>query len=422
MFDFSQKSRLLHFRALYPSGLLPVLLFFLCICSSYKSIAADTKPLTKEDYILDIEDYKNKIIKNHAHPFNYITRQQFLDSVAAFQSRAPQMNIDELKVGFLKLNALLLDPHTNVDLPRDKFLPLMVNMFDDGVILIGTSFQYSSYLGARILEVEQTPIDTLLQKLRCLVGANNQSWIKYSLPRILSVADYLAGMHLISSKDSVPLTLLVDKDTVHFKMATENQYSMEMQYFKSAKPMLRSGNSQNYWYKYIEDKKAIYIQYQSCIEMPDKPMAKFQETVLADIHRLNPERIIIDMRYNSGGRVPLFTPFIKAMARDSICQLKKTAVLIGRRTFSAAIWNTFEMKNQLKATLIGEETGGDLNHPGAVYTFDLKHTKIKVAYSKYDFYLDATVKAGILPDIPVKKLSDDYKNGIDPELEKAFTY
>lgn len=152
------------------------------------------------------------------------------------------------------------------------------------------------------------------------------------------------------------------------------------------------------------------------------PFAKFQENVLQELHTSKPERIIIDVRSNSGGLVNVFLPLIKALARDSICKSAKVAVLISRKTFSAAIWNTFEMKNQLNATLIGEETGGDLNHPGAVVNFELKHTGMKVYYSKYDFYLDATVKGGILPDIYTEHKWEDYKNGIDVELEKAFSY
>lgn len=79
-------------------------------------ISADKKQdLSKESLIKDIDDYANKIIRNHAHPFNYIKKEQFLDSIKAFKEKAPGMNVDELQVGYTRINALLLDPHTSLD-------------------------------------------------------------------------------------------------------------------------------------------------------------------------------------------------------------------------------------------------------------------------------------------------------------------
>ncbi|MBK6444988.1 MAG: hypothetical protein IPF81_06660 [Bacteroidetes bacterium] len=378
--------------------------------------------ITKENLIKDLDDYSKKIIKNHAHPFNYIRKDQFLDSVKVLKAKAPSMNLDELKVAFIRLNALLLDPHTSFAYPKDKIFPLSFIILDDGIFLSASSIKYISHLGSRVIAMNAIPVDSILSGIKFLVGATNQSWIKYYCAFYLSSPGILYGLHFIPTKDSVVLTLLNNQDTSMLTVKSENEFSLEMQSFQPLKPMLRSGSRQNYWYQYIEEKKSLYIQYRTCFEMELSPFAKFQENVLQELHTSKPERIIIDVRSNSGGLVNVFLPLIKALARDSICKSAKVAVLISRKTFSAAIWNTFEMKNQLNATLIGEETGGDLNHPGAVVNFELKHTGMKVYYSKYDFYLDATVKGGILPDIYTEHKWEDYKNGIDVELEKAFSY
>lgn len=390
---------------------------------SFFFISADKKQdLSKESLIKDIDDYANKIIRNHAHPFNYIKKEQFLDSIKVFKEKAPGMNIDELQVGYTRINALLLDPHTSLDFPREKSIPIIVSLFDDGTFVTATSIKHVRHLGSRVIAMNDIPIDTVLKKMQCLIGALNPSWVKHNLPGLLFNVSMLYGMHLIDNKDSVAITFVSETDTTRQMVSTENEYSFELQSYKPAAHMLRMGNSQNYWYQYLEDKKSLYIQYRSCHEITDKPFAKFQENVMAEIHKQKPERIIIDVRANSGGLVNVFNPLIKALARDSISRLAKSSVLISRKTFSAAIWNTFELKNQLQATLIGEETGGDLNHPGAVVNFTLKHSKLKVYYSKYDFYLDARVKGGILPDITVPHTFANYKKGVDPDLEKALTY
>lgn len=140
-------------------------------------------------------------------------------------------------------------------------------------------------------------------------------------------------MHLIDNKDSVPITFVNETDTTRQMVSTENEYSFELQGYKPAAHMLRMGNTQNYWYQYLEDKKSLYIQYRSCFEITDKPFAKFQENVMAEIQKQKPERIIIDVRANSGGRVNVFNPLIKVLARDSISKLAKSSVLISRKPF-----------------------------------------------------------------------------------------
>lgn len=397
--------------------------FFLLLLILFSAVQnGTTQSFTKENLVKDIDDYKNKIIKNHAHPFNYIRKEQFLDSVNLLKSKAPAMNLDELQVAFTRLNSLLLDPHTSIGFPKENFFPVSIYLFDDGIYLLASSIKYSKHLGSRILAINDIPVDTVLSVLKCLIGTNNQSWIKQSLSGLLTDPGTLCGMHIIPTKDSVPITLVNEKDTSRLIVYSENQYSFELQSFQPEQLMLRAGSRQNYWYQYIAEKKSLYIQYRSCFEIPERPFAKFQENVLEELHSSKPERVIIDVRSNSGGSIKVFLPLIKVLARDSVRKAAKVSVLTGRRTFSAAIWNTFEMKNQLNATLIGEETGGDLNHPGAVVSFTLKHSKIKVYYSNYDFYLDATVKGGILPDIYVRHYWADYKKGLDADLEKAFTY
>ncbi|MCZ4695106.1 hypothetical protein [Ancylomarina euxinus] len=91
--------------------------------------------------------------------------------------------------------------------------------------------------------------------------------------------------------------------------------------------------------------------------------------------------------------------------------------MIGRKTFSSAIINAMDFKNQTEVILIGEETSGKPNHFGEIRSFDLPHSKLNVTYStKYFKETDEDINT-IVPDVRVETSFEDYMKGVDPVYE-----
>ena len=109
----------------------------------------------------------------------------------------------------------------------------------------------------------------------------------------------------------------------------------------------------------------LFIQYNACREMPGEPFYTFTEAVLAAVDSIDIDRLVIDLRYNRGGDFSVMAPFIEALAeRKELDCFGAAYVLIGRETFSSAVLNAIEIRRKLRATLVGEQTGGKPNHYG----------------------------------------------------------
>ncbi|GLC26509.1 hypothetical protein rosag_30220 [Roseisolibacter agri] len=99
-------------------------------------------------------------------------------------------------------------------------------------------------------------------------------------------------------------------------------------------------------------------------------------------------------------------------------------VLIGPGTFSSAMMTANAIQDYRLATLIGEETGGVPTSFGEQYSFRLANSQLPASVSSARFVRasgDASVRAGVVPDIEVRPTAADLRAGRDPVLERAMT-
>lgn len=166
------------------------------------------------------------------------------------------------------------------------------------------------------------------------------------------------------------------------------------------------------------NKNAYYIQYNSCQEAPDLPMKEFISFVSEVIKENYYKKVIIDLRYNSGGNSSIFEPMISELSK---LQKKKdftVYTIIGRNTFSSAIINAIQIDDKLNNVFVGTPTGGNVNGYGEIKSFNLKNTPITVLYStKYFELIKGYEKDSLYPDIFVEQSFEDYLNGVDTVVE-----
>ncbi len=95
-------------------------------------------------------------------------------------------------------------------------------------------------------------------------------------------------------------------------------------------------------------------------------------------------------------------------------------MLIGRGTFSSALLNAMELKDQTQATLAGEPTGGKPNHFGEVRTFTLPHSGLTVFHSTKYFVRVPGNPLSLEPDRRIPITFKDFEAGTDPVLEAVL--
>jgi hypothetical protein len=103
-------------------------------------------------------------------------------------------------------------------------------------------------------------------------------------------------------------------------------------------PLYLKDPRNNYWFEYLKDPRALYVQY-NAVQDKDKP----EETVSDFFKRVfqfadaNPvDKFVLDIRLNGGGNGYLNWPLIYDIIRsDKVNQKGKLFTIIGRKTFSA---------------------------------------------------------------------------------------
>jgi C-terminal processing protease CtpA/Prc len=139
------------------------------------------------------------------------------------------------------------------------------------------------------------------------------------------------------------------------------------------------------------------------------------------ILRNSPQRLVVDLRYNSGGNSAILGPFIERIKQSYLNSKGKLFVLIGKQTFSSALMNAVELKRGTSATLLGETTSGSVNHYGEVRGFRLPHTKIVIGYSTRYWENWKGHDGPLIPDVSITYSVKNYSNGVDEAVVYAET-
>jgi C-terminal processing protease CtpA/Prc len=264
------------------------------------------------------------------------------------------------------------------------------------------------------------------------------------LLQFLQIADKNGEVTLTLTKpDGQPFTLSIApaKTNTTFSLVTA-QAALHLPV-----PLYRKHND-IYWFEYLPESKALYIQYDACQNDPKKPFKDFARELFAYADTNGVERTIVDLRFNSGGDSSVADPLLKGLrTRPSLNAPGHLFVLTGPMTFSSGedavenFHNSFDIatpkmvdgfywihsqktdapSTRFNATLVGEPTGGKPNCFGEVKTFELPNSKLNVAYTIKYFQLasdgDPLTRE---PDITVTRSLADYLAGRDPVLETVL--
>jgi hypothetical protein len=131
----------------------------------------------------------------------------------------------------------------------------------------------------------------------------------------------------------------------------------------------------------------------------------------------------VDLRWNNGGNTFLNEAVLHALMRSpKLAQPGRCVVIIGRRTFSAAMNAAAYFERHLEPIFIGEPTGGKPNSPGDEVWSTLPYSGI--SFNLSDVLWQAgwpyDVRPWIAPHVHVPPRFADYKSGRDPALEAAL--
>lgn len=379
-----------------------------------------------EKWTADLKYVKEELPKKHENLFFYKTKDIFNNEMDLLISNVEKYSDADIKGELARIVNSINDSHTSVDIRGNLVYPLSFFQFENDIYLVNSSLEHKDFWGTKLLAVNGYSVDQLRTKLDPYVSKDNAAISKEQFSSLLGFVEplQLAGIAkgdetMFTFEDSIkrdvsikPMKMAdIQKTTL---LTTNSEYLSRFP--------LPKQKSDSYWFKYLEDKKAVYVKYNACLNMQGYSFSQFTKDVFETVDAKNAEKLIIDFRDNGGGNSMIFNPFLKEIKkRDSINKKENLYAVVGRRTFSSAILNAMELKNSTNATLIGEPTGGKPNHFGEVKTIHLSNVNINIYYSSNYFKTSSVDTDSIYPDVEVKLKASSFFNGKDDVLEYIFS-
>lgn len=381
-----------------------------------------SQTLSKTDFIEDLEFLKKTLPAKHTNLFAKIKQPNFETKIAAIISKADALNYETFTAELFKLTVSIGDEHTFVEPKFTKILPIQFELFKEGLFVIGIDSTNSALLQSKLVAINKQSIPNVISLFKEVIQSENQSYFDDHFLHFINNPAFLKGLGIIDSDEEVEFTLIDQNDKLtKIKLATIQNNDITNVNLAFAHANLRSKKKKgNYWFDYDSDSKILYFNYSKCREEQDNLFAKFNNELFTLITSQQPEKIVLDLRYNNGGNSGVLRPFIEKIKDSYLNQKGKLFVLIGKKTFSSAVMNAVELKRNSNAIFIGEATSGNINHYGEVRGFSLPKSKIVIAYSTKYWESWKGKKGPLKPDTKLKYSIKNYREGKDEALMQVY--
>jgi hypothetical protein len=392
------------------------------------SVKGDPLNKTLDKKWLEVLDVlESEMPSRHKNLFFSTNESEYMDRIHSLRENLDQLEILEIQVHLAKIVASIGDAHTSIDFPVNVLCPLEFYWFSDGIYPVNTAKADQVLRFKKITHIDGMAMEMVIEKMSEMISHENQSYLKSLLPKYLPAIEFLYGLRITDSIKGYTLTYLDESGDAQdwfVSACPYPQYQAQLQGNRvytpqDELPLFRRKSDFNYWMEYLEPSKTLYFKYNICKQMVDEPVESFVEKWLRFIEESKPEKLVIDMRNNTGGNSTLLDPFIEALSK--VTHLKRSGklyVIIGRDTFSSALLNVFSLKNTTSAILIGEPTGGKPNCYGEVLRIKMEHSGIVINYStKYYHLIEDDQMPSLYPDVQIEYTVKNYINRTDPCMD-----
>lgn len=380
--------------------------------------------------VLDFLQYE--LPKRHKNLYFQTSEATYLDQIQSLRKELKRLEPPAITAEIAKIVASVGDAHTSIDIPVYYLCPLEFYWFKDGIYAINTAKSDEVLRYNRITHIDGMDIETVIAKMSMMISHENHSYLKAMLPKYLPAIEYLYGLQIAHSVNGLTFTYENESGkggdwfvhscplSVYQTQLNENHVAFPVDKL----PIFRKNPDRYYWMEYLKKSRTLYFKYNICKEMEEESVRAFGERLLDMVRENAPEKLVIDMRNNTGGNSTLLDPFIDALSKcDQINQLGKLFVIIGRDTFSSALLNVFSLKNKTRTILIGEPTGGKPNCYGEVLRVKLEQSGLRISYStKYYHLIEDDLMPSLSPDVQKESTIQDYIGLTDPCMEYILLF
>jgi hypothetical protein len=408
-------------------GLLP-LLFVLVLtlpaipaCGSRKERLA----LTPQQWRGDLHFLARELPRRHASAFHYTSRQRFEVAVADLDRSIERLDGDGVWVGLLRITCLVGDAHTYLQVPRDDAeFPLGIRWFADGYRVVVVAPGLERALGARVIEVQGGSVEGVRHLILPLTTQDeNPPLAQTFVTGALTTGATLHGLGILPARDAVRYTL-ADEGGREFSLDArafapgESERTRWIWPFEQP-PLYRQRPEQGFWFTDVPGTRTVYCSFRSY-----RDLRKNVRALLRMVDAQRPDKLVIDLRQNDGGD---YTQGLKHLIRPLrnrplVNRRGHLFVLIGPRTFSAAMANAAQFHAETAAILVGKTIGEKPNSYQEPRSMTLPNSHLTVRFSTRYYAFAPGGKNVVRPDQEIDTTWEEFKAGRDPVLDWVLAY
>ncbi len=360
-------------------------------------------------------------------------KDKFDSELAEIRESIPNTSGTEIVLALTKLVASAHSTHTRVWLPTQiqyNRLPITFYWYSDGLGVSSATEEFRQLLGARVVRIGTMTPEQIEAAAAPYISYENQYWLHSESVSWMVETEFLRQLKLTGADGNTEVSVIKpDGEPLTVQLPTLGPIQLRDAHFITVEdgfghpvPTINKARSSYYWYEYLPESKALYIQFNVCENDPKQPFGEFTSEVFEFAKEHPVERTIVDLRFNPGGSTFVIRPLRTGLeSRPALSARGHLYVLVGRFTASAAVDATKDFRDKLHAIVVGEPLGEKPNAYGEMRMMTLPNSKIKVSYST-EFYtlVKGSDPDSYYPEIPVNRSIADAVAGRDPALETAL--
>ena len=383
------------------------------------------------------------------------TRAQARQRLDQLTKQLPALTDQQIVAELARVAALAGNGHTRAYLLRNRGwwrrYPIRIWKFSDGWHVVAVRPGNEEMLGARIVTIAGKAVQAAEDAVAPLY-AGPPTWRSYMASYSLTSPDALLGTGVLGGGGSVALGLEKDKRRFAATLAPvdepKRQVPEESWWFLSpahpatekwthvlaGRALPTSLKRPSAWYDFrMCGGNIYYLSFNRAEDQPGQAtLASFGQRVLEQIAAAPQARLVIDLRYNTGGNLQKTQGFFQNLAKSQVGQTRgRLFVIVGPSTFSAGITPVAILKQDGKPVLVGTSPGdhsefwaegGNVVLPNSginLHYADRAHVYAPGRRSIAESLVYLRLNGGSLkPDRPAALSFRDYVRGIDPAAEK----
>jgi ketosteroid isomerase-like protein/tetratricopeptide (TPR) repeat protein len=404
-----------------------------------KILGSPPEGLSREErWRYDLDHLVRRMEKVHYNLYAKVSREKFREAIDDLKSRINALKDEEIVVGIQRILALVGDGHTVMmwrsrdDKPTLRY-PLELYLYKEGLFVRAASAEHGDIVGSRVVRIGSASADEALAAVEPLCSRDNAMGVKLESPALLRHPAALSYLKI--AEDMAHVSLVVKKPdgqevTVELKPAlinrtAEKKFVKANMNAKTPEPISFKKNDDPFWFEYLPERKLVYFQFNAVANKPGESLEKFCGRLFAFINEKPVEHLIIDMRNNSGGNNYLNRALVHGLIRcDKVNRAGHLFVVVGRRTFSAAMNGSVDIERNTNAIFVGEPTGSSPNFVGETTVLTLPCSNVRFSCSS--LYWQSSVatdrRTWIAPELVAEPSIEAFAANRDPGLEAIFGY